>query len=265
MMKNPNSYSKSISKIFSKRFLSLLLVPSFVVLGLFVGGANSATASASSLTTCVTTATGVTRIIAKGECKPKVEKKVFWTTNITPAAPAAPTCATGGPCQVGETGPGGGKVFYVAPKIMAWGRYLEAAPVSWSGSEDDPLAIWCSDTTALLTNLITGDTTTGTATGLGLGAGYGNTQAMLSRCTSGAANLARSYRGGGHDNWSLPSKDELNEMYTTRSTIGGLNESDYWSSTENTAPYAEIRYFGTGYGDYYYKFNSLSIRPIRAF
>ncbi len=54
------------------------------------------------------------------------------------------TCAEGGTCEVGDTGPGGGKVFYVAETLFTSTgsdcdnacRYLEAAPsearITWA-------------------------------------------------------------------------------------------------------------------------------------
>ncbi len=37
----------------------------------------------------------------------------------------------GGPCAVGDVGPGGGTVFYDAGTTQSWGRYLEAAPTDY--------------------------------------------------------------------------------------------------------------------------------------
>ena len=84
------------------------------------------------------------------------------------------------------------------------------------------------------------------ATNTAVGTGSANTDAIIntyagSTQTSYAAGLARAYTGGGYDDWFLPSKDELNTMYTNRVTInttasanGGSDFSSdyYWSSTE---------------------------------
>ena len=69
------------------------------------------------------------------------------------------TCAQGGTCIVGNTGPGGGKVFYVqtATESAPW-RYLEAAPNTWSGEDFDPTIKWCSNTSAYVANLASGGT-----------------------------------------------------------------------------------------------------------
>ncbi|MDA9316815.1 DUF1566 domain-containing protein, partial [Polaribacter sp.] len=70
--------------------------------------------------------------------------------------------------------------------------------------------------------------------------------------TSYAAGLARAYTGGGHNDWFLPSKDELNEIYQNKATIntaaasnGGsdLTSSYYWSSKELDSVYAGFQYF----------------------
>ena len=86
--------------------------------------------------------------------------------------------------------------------------------------------------------------TTG-ATGTAIGTGSANTTAIIAvqdaTETSYAAGLARAYTGGGHTDWFLPSKDELNKMYLKRGDInttavanGGSDFSTnfYWSSTE---------------------------------
>jgi len=43
---------------------------------------------------------------------------------------SAATCATGGNCVLGNLGPGGGRVIYVAATPQWWGTYIEARPIS---------------------------------------------------------------------------------------------------------------------------------------
>lgn len=109
---------------------------------------------------------------------------VMGPVQAAPIAPrAAVICEAGGPCKVGDTGPGGGIVFYDAGSVQPWGRYLEAAPTGWSGKAADPTVPWCSNTTSLVPG----------ALGTDIGTGAANTDNMLAVCSSGAANLARGY------------------------------------------------------------------------
>ena len=89
-----------------------------------------------------------------------------------------------------------------------------------------------------------------------------------------AAGLARAYSGGGYDDWFLPSKDELNQMFTNKATInttasanGGSNFSIsyYWSSTEVGSGYAWLQDFNFGYQDNYSKNFTKNVRAVRAF
>ena len=77
-----------------------------------------------------------------------------------------------------------------------------------------------------------------------------------------------------YDDWFLPSKDELNLMYTNLHSfgLGGFANDGYWSSSENyrEAKYAWIQYFNDGYQYYYergFDFSSgcYRVRPVRAF
>jgi hypothetical protein len=185
---------------------------------------------------------------------------------------ASLTCAQGGTCTIGDTGPGGGIVFHVqTPTSTAPWRYLEAAPMNWNDGNDDPRAIFCnlhtSDYSYILKNLRTGSRST-TSTSKIIGKGFLNTKTILNECTYGAASVAGSYNGGGKVDWFLPSKDELNQMYLKKALIGGIKtDGHYWSSSEEPlAPESAIvQEFvtGTGYNDFWG--NSNYVRPIRAF
>jgi hypothetical protein len=182
-----------------------------------------------------------------------------------PGSNATLTCAQGGTCVIGDTGPGGGKVFYVqtATPAAPW-RYLEAAPNTWSGGSSDPTMSWCSEATAFVPNLSSGDALT-VQTTVAIGAGYANTQKMLRGCTFGAANAAASYNGGGKSDWFLPSRDELTQLYEERTTVGGFGAGVYWSSSENEEDNAWFRAFSNGFQIGDNKSSTNSVRPVRAF
>ena len=72
-------------------------------------------------------------------------------------------------------------------------------------------------------------------------------------------------RENSHSDWYLPSKNELNQLYLNRSTVGGFAPFGYWSSTESSAVYAWGQGFGSGFQDSYYKDGMWWVRPVRAF
>jgi len=198
------------------------------------------------------------------------------TTTTTTTIPQTTTTTIPRTYQVGETGPGGGKVFYVAATPQTWGRYLEAAPTDYqvNGSRT-PVQWGCSGTST-------------EATATAIGTGKANTATILTKCTTAgiAARVAADYRGEGKSDWFLPSRDELNELCkiysngrtdTTKysayqngctgntSPTGGFAAGIYWSSSEGTAANAWGQYFGLGdqYDDF--KYFTYYVRPVRAF
>jgi len=72
----------------------------------------------------------------------------------------------------------------------------------------------------------------------------------------------------GHGDWYLPSKDELNLLYTELH-VNGLGSfsatNDYWSATEIDSSNAWRQYFGNGGQASTDKTTSCKIRPVRAF
>ena len=189
--------------------------------------------------------------------------------------PVALTCAQGGACVVGNTGPGNGTVFYDAGSMQSWGRYLEVAPNTWSGDVADPTLPWCLLNGSPPIPLVG-------APGTAFGTGWANTERAARYCDSGAAVSTRGYHGGGEADWFLPSTDELNQLcrwareldtsstascFTSRTdpTVGGFSADNYWSSTELSAGVANLIWFANG-DTYNTGMDSLvSVRPIRAF
>ena len=180
-------------------------------------------------------------------------------------------------CQVGDTGPGGGKIFYVAStfftQVGATGsmcttncKYLEAAPNTWGvGGSSDPTKTWATGSNQ--TAVVTG------ADGTAIGTGYKNSLDIVAQtgnlADSSAAVLAWSYNsillGVNYEDWFLPSKDELNQLNLQRITVGGFVNNSYWSSSEANANSAWYQAFDGVTQIDAPKTNPLYVRPVRAF
>jgi len=86
------------------------------------------------------------------------------------------------------------------------------------------------------------------ATGKNIGAGPYNTRKIVRfQGTDGiyAALLCAQYRNEGYNDWYLPSKNELAEMYKQKALIGA-GDHIYWSSTEVDENIAWAQNFATG-------------------
>jgi hypothetical protein len=141
------------------------------------------------------------------------------TQSVTPAA-----------YTLGATGPGGGKIFYIAtstgfvcgPTRNETCYYLEAAPPALGLASFDndavnsPRVSWAQTTPVRYDNVSVVGSGGETATATGFGWGYRNTLAIISQgntnAATSAAALAQSFSGGGKNDWFLPSKDELTRM-----------------------------------------------------
>jgi hypothetical protein len=163
------------------------------------------------------------------------------------------SCAAGGTCAVGDTGPGGGIVFYVhagGGTFTSTGsdcntacRYLEAAP-----SDPSPV-VWATTAPACYNAGGTSSTNACQADSVysgnlfaqassrlaseAFGMGMANTNQIYARLTTVgkaatadyAAGVAYAYTNNGKSDWHLPSYVELNELckYARQQTTGNTN------------------------------------------
>jgi len=190
------------------------------------------------------------------------------------------TCPVNGKCEIGNKGPGGGIVFYVAPTPQSWGQYLEVAPATWNGRNTHSWDSWCDVSDDSLGSKVT-DPELKELIGDEIGNGRGNTQLMTAYCKSGAGNLASAYRGGGKSDWFLPSKDELDQLCQyargQKQSVSSCNRTGklkadfafpavvYWSSSESTTQSAWSQDFRDGLPHSYYRSTTSYVRPVRAF
>ena len=208
---------------------------------------------------------------------------VTFTLTVTAA-----TCATGGVCAVGDTGPGGGVVFYVsATNFTSTGsdcnttcKYLEAAPTTGTNAWTDTGRTWATNISSNQSTLVSG------ADGTAIGTGYQNSLDIVAQtgnvAATSAAVEASAYRGpNSKTDWYLPSKNELNELckYARTQTTGntsttcsssgtlrvGFSTDYYWSSSENAGTSAWAQYFSTGNQNRDTKDGTTYVRPVRAF
>ena len=127
---------------------------------------------------------------------PTAEPQPALPTTTTTEPPAVLPCRWGGPCVVGDIGPGGGTVFYNFSS--PWngpgsGPYLEVS------TEDVQSMRWCDQR-----NVNARRATDGT-----IGGGKVNTDEIVNVCSSGAANKINDATWGEKTDWYLPNTMEL--------------------------------------------------------
>jgi len=102
-----------------------------------------------------------------------------------------------------------------------------------------------------------------------IGTGQSNTTAIVNGCAEPgiAARLCEDLNDWGYDDWYLPSKDELNQLYLNLKVngLGGFTIGYYWSSTEFLSLTSWVQYFNTGYQFKDSKFYGYTVRAVRAF
>jgi hypothetical protein len=180
--------------------------------------------------------------------------------------------------SLGDTGPAGGLIFHIDGN-----DYYEAAPAGWDGGSDPFLQWGCRDQS------VPG------ADGTAIGDGVSNTQAIADfhdddanfnnedyytysgdyediGCHSNndgtvAAKTANELSLNGYSDWFLPSRDEINVMYTNLHAegLGGFADSGYWSSFEDSPDVAQRFMFNFGSLNLSFKDENNRVRPARSF
>jgi uncharacterized repeat protein (TIGR02543 family) len=212
---------------------------------------------------------------ANGEGTDRAEGSTFTmgSSNVTLYAQWTPP----DPYLIGDVGPAGGWIFYddtaEGATDITGARYLEAAPSSteWTGKK------WGSYSDPLDTGKLIG------GTAVGIGTGQSNTTIIVTWLNSNtddtygdvtdkalrAAYLCDALIVDEYDDWFLPSKDELNLMYTNlhcqTPPVGEFNiDNWYWSSSEDNNIYAWMQLFD-GSSAWNCKYYPIYVRAIRAF
>ena len=170
--------------------------------------------------------------------------------------------------DLGDTGPGGGKIFYYSaagfncgPSYTDTGsptggkcKYLEVAPSGWNGGSD-PTKAWAVSATNVAISgvsslahphinlLIEG----------GIGVGYKDSLGIFNyseSTTASAVGVARAYRGGSLSDWYLGSPVELSLLCQwARGVPSNITSGCTTSGTLNSPTYGanDAGFTGTGY------------------
>ena len=156
-------------------------------------------------------------------------------------------------------------------------HYLELAPANWNGTGADPFFPWA--TAGNLETAVPGFNLSDVNADSSVGGGLYNTLAIIdqngtydastNRYAAGAANA---YRGGGFDNWNLPSKyeaEELSRAYGQLVTRGYDITQEYWNSNQ-CGPGGAYKIGIDGSFSFYTggcdgKDGQHPVRPVRAF
>jgi hypothetical protein len=163
--------------------------------------------------------------------------------------------------KVGDTGPGGGIIFFVDRYNEYSGfTYLEVAPVSTAVTRE-----WATDVNSNQITTVSG------ADSKALGAGYQNTIDIVAQVGNVAATCAAKYCAdltfGGQSDWYLPSIAELKMIYEVAFMHLSINFAYdyYWSSSEYEPYRAWSFQFEYGSPSANYKFVTSLALPIRRF
>ena len=165
--------------------------------------------------------------------------RAFGTNNVVLS------CAQGGTCKLGDIGPGGGKVFYVAPDLLVANgnraRYMEVSTNPNIGEMS-----LCDRNPKVL------------PTRPGIGSGMSNTKILENFCDN-AFSVDQNVIGGKSD-WFIPS---IEELVLAMNFLGCTARKEYWSSTTIGTGDARSMSCRNEYGRP--RYYSLDFLPVRAF
>jgi hypothetical protein len=238
--------------------------------------------------TCASPASGSCRSITLSVVNPSLGTNSDSKITLMTEEKSSWSCAKGGACVAGETGPGGGVVFYVAPTTFTSAapcgsncKYLEAAPNTWNGAILDP---------GLAVGAAISDGTQITPIPKEIGKGYESTNLMPN---AAAKNAVWGVNIGGKTDWYIGTKNEYIELCAYASTnstcattlnvarltsayaLTSRDSYNYWTSnvmiSGTPGQFIFFSFRGPGYGgsqaDQYAdnRNGNKNIRPIRAF
>jgi len=185
--------------------------------------------------------------------------------------------------KIGDTGPGGGRIFYIADgkngRPLSFtvtsttsvfttytAYYLEAAPANARGGTGSQTTIRWSTRTVSPYPDVSGTLQT-------IGSGRNNTALIIAAEKAAhpsdtyiyAALACDNYTNNSLNDWFLPSRDELNQLYLQRSLVG-INSDWFWSSSQSDVSNTWRQFIGNnGYQGTTSKANDYYIRAVRAF
>jgi uncharacterized repeat protein (TIGR02543 family) len=177
--------------------------------------------------------------------------------------------------NINEIGPAGGYIFLDMGNYTRGWRYMEAAPSDLLVGESDYDHIFGYHRNP------SGEETLLVGTQTGIGTGQANTTALVSAMgseayTSGTSNVTTKtaeYAAklcddlviGAYDDWFLPSKDELYQLYLKHHMINGFISYQYWSSSEVDMYSTNLLNFNDGKWLNFSRSAGSRVRPVRAF
>lgn len=186
--------------------------------------------------------------------------------------------------EVGDIGPAGGYICFVDESNSFTWNYLEVAPAGWyhGGEGKSPWGIRKEIVVPSSSHTAIGGGDKNTSNTVyfhenlynwypekGLLSQNPKNYGLLGGIIAAklCADYTMEYKGIVYDDWFLPSKDELQLIYTNlhKNKMGGFENSYYWSSSEKDEFSAWYQSFSNGKQDFLPRDKFLDVRPIRAF